>query len=86
MKYNGIYTIIATTFPYGYKILVIVKEQEREAKSSLFACCIRKRLTRCFIERIWDRKDLWINLRAIETRQYIKYLEKADKLVWWYEI
>ena len=86
MKYNGIYTIIATTFPFGCKILVVVKEQEREAKSSLFTCCIRKRLTRCFIERIWGRKGLWTNLEAIETRQYIEYLEELDKLAGWYEI
>lgn len=86
MKYNGIYTIIATTFPYGSKTLIVVKEQGGEAKSSLVICCIRKRLTRCFIERNWDRKELWTNRRVIKTRQYIKYLEKLDKSTKWYEI
>ena len=86
MKYNGIYTIIATTFPYGHKILIVVKEQERAAKSFLVTCCIRKRLTRCFMERNWDRKELWTNLGVVETRQYIKHLEEVDKLAKWYEI
>ena len=80
------YTIIANTFPFGQKRLIVIKEQEREAKSFLVACCIRKRLTRCFIERYWDRKDLWINLRIIDTRQYIKDLEIMNKLAGWYEI
>lgn len=86
MKYNGTYTVIATTFPYGRKILIVVKEQEKESKSFLFPCCIRKRLTRCFIERNWDRKELWANPSVIETGQYIKYLEKLDRLAGWYEI
>lgn len=86
MKYNGKYTIIATTFPYGRKTLIVVKEQEGEAKSFLFNCCIRKRLTRCFIERNWDRKELWNNCRVIETRQYIRGLEELDRLAGWYEI
>jgi hypothetical protein len=85
MKYNGIYTIIATTFPYGHK-LIVVKEQEREARAFSFTCCIRKRLTRCFIERNWDCIDLWTDLGIIETRKYIKYLEELDKLAGWYEI
>ena len=84
----GTYTIIATTFPYGTKTLIVIKEQEREAKSFLFPfpCCIRKRLTRCFIERNWDRKELWTNTIVVEARQYIKSLEELDKLVGWYEI
>lgn len=86
MKYNGIYTIIATTFPYGRKILVVVKEQEGEAKSFLVSCCIRKRLTRYFIERNWDRKELWINFGVVEIRQYIKHLKEVDRLAKWYEI
>ena len=86
MKYNGIYTIIAGTFPFGSRTLVVVKEQEGEAKSILFFCCIRKRLTRYFIERNWDCKDLWTNLGVIDTRQYIKDLEEVDKLAGWYEI
>lgn len=86
MKYNGVYTIIATTFPYGRKMLIVVKEQEGKVKSFLVDCCIRKRLTRCFIERNWDRKELWTNLKITHTRQYIKYLEKLDKLAGWYEI
>ena len=86
MKYNGVYTIIATTFPYGRKILIVVKEQEGEAKSFLFTCCIRKRLTRCFIERNWDRKELWNNRKVGKTRHYIRYLEKLDSLAGWYEI
>ena len=86
MKYNGIYTIISTTFPFGHKILVVVKEREREAKAFLFSCYIRKRLTRCFIERNLDRKDLWNDRRVIKIRQYIGYLEKLDRLAGWYEI
>ena len=87
MKYNGTYTIITTTFPYGSKILIVIKEQEGETKSFLFSCCIRKRLTRCFIERYWDRKELWANRsRVIDTRHYIGYLEKLDRLAGWYEI
>ena len=87
MKYNGVYTIIDSTFPFG-RMLVVVKEQEREAKSFLVTCCIKKRLTRCFIERNWDRIGLWtnLNLGVVDTRQYIKYLEEVDKLVRWYEI
>lgn len=85
MKYNGIYTIISTTFPFGHKILVVVKEREREAKAFLFSCYIKKRLTRCFIERNWDCKDLWTNLGVVDE-QYIKRLEEVDKLTRWYEI
>ncbi len=86
MKYNGVYTIIATTFPYG-PLLIVVKEQEREAKSlNLSSCYFRKRLTRCFLERNWDRKGLWTNLGIFETEKFIKYLEEVAKLVWRYEI
>ena len=84
MKYKR-YTIISTTFPFGHKILVVVKEREREAKAFLSSCCIRKRLTRCFIERNWDGKDLWTNLGVVD-KQYIKCLKEVDKLTRWYEI
>jgi hypothetical protein len=86
MKYNGTYTIIATTFPYGRKTLIVVKEREGEARSFLFSCCIRKRLTRYFIESSWDRKELWTNLGVLDTRQYIRHLKEIDKLAKWYEI
>lgn len=64
---------------------MVVKEQEGEAKSILFSCCIRKRLTRRFLERNWDCKDLWTNLGVIDTWQYIEDLEEVDKLAGWYE-